>query len=45
MVVSHRYDFQRPNTEEGIATMSADIASVDEEPLEADLRELVRKTV
>ena len=25
--------------------MSADIASVDEEPLEADLRELVRKTV
>lgn len=48
MVVSHRYGFQRPSikrTEEGIATMSGNIASVDEEPLEADLRELVRKTV
>lgn len=48
MVVSHRYDFQRPSikrTEEGIATMSANIVSVDEGPLRSDLRELVRKTV
>ena len=48
MVVSHRYDFQRPSikrTEEGIATMSGNIVSVDEESLKSDLRELVRKTV
>lgn len=48
MVVSHRYDFQRPSikrTEEGIATMSSNIVSVDEESLKSDLRELVRKTV
>ena len=48
MVVSHRYDFQRPSikrTEEGIATMSGNIVSVDEESLKPDLRELVRKTV
>lgn len=48
MVVSHRYDFQRPSikrTEEGIATMSGNMVSVDEESLKSDLRELVRKTV
>ena len=48
MVVSHRYDFQRPSikrTEKGIATMSGNIVSVDEESLKSDLRELVRKTV
>lgn len=48
MVVSHRHGFQRPSikrTEEGIATTSADIASVDEESLRSDLRELVRKTM
>lgn len=48
MVVSHRYDFQRPSikrTEEGIATMSGNIVSVDEGSLKSDLRELVRKTV
>ena len=36
MVVSHRYDFQRPSiklTEEGVATMSGNIVSVDEESL------------
>ena len=48
MVVSHRYDFRRPSikrAEEGIATMSANMVSIDEEPLKSDLRELVRKTV
>ena len=36
MVVSHRYDFQRPSikrTAEGVATMSGNIVSVDEESL------------
>lgn len=48
MVVSHRHGFQRPSikrTEEGIATMSANIVSVDEESLKSNLRELVGKTI
>mgnify|MGYP002677773266 CR=1 FL=1 len=48
MVVSHRYDFRRPSikrAEEGIATMSANMVSIDEEPLKSDFRELARRTV